>query len=130
MEKHFLPLPFYPAADADDLAEIGYRSTGKLLDQDPGVQAIFYHSDYLAVGGIQCLCDRGILPGEDILLAGVNNIHAIRNHVFPVSSISHDITQSVKIITEHLDCDDEFCEVIVPQPIIRTQLPLFIRSKQ
>ena len=36
------------------------------------------------VGGIRCLYERGIAVGRDILLCGFNNIHAVRNGVFPL----------------------------------------------
>ena len=121
MEKHFVPLPQYTSTgNLDDLAEIGYQITEKILDQDPGVQALFYHSDYFVLGGIQCLCDHGIMPGKDILLAGVNNIHAIRNNVFPVSSISHDIREKVRTIMEYIDTEEPFTVTSVPEPVIRT----------
>ena len=70
--------------NVDEIAAAGYRATGEILAREPKVSALMYISDYHMVGGIRCLYERGIAVGRDIQLCGFNNIHAVRNGVFPL----------------------------------------------
>ena len=105
--------------DLQERAEAGYFYTQKLLQSTPDISAIFYHSDYFAVGGIRCLLENGRIPGKDVLVAGVNNIHAVRTGFFPVSSISHPLERIADVLLEGI-CSSATGQVDIPlQEIIR-----------
>jgi len=84
--------------DIDRFTLEGYCKTRELLRVDPSIQAFFYLSDYFALGGVKYLYEHGYKIGKDILVAGFNNIHAVRNHVFPIISAKHDIEEISNII--------------------------------
>ena len=83
------------------------------------VSAIFYHSDYFAVGGIRCLFESGRVPGKDVLVAGVNDIYAIRNGIFPVSSIRHPLDEITNLLLDGIDGDEEGGFSVILHDIIR-----------
>ncbi len=97
----------------DELIAVGYQGTAGLLSEKPDTQAIFYHSDALALGGAQYLIEHGYRIGEDILIAGINNTVAIRNHAFPISSVEHDIARITDCIFEEVFREDE-CRIVIP----------------
>lgn len=95
--------------------KIGYDATAKLLEKDPNVQAIFYKSDFFAVGGAKFLHERGRVIGKDILLAGFNDTSVVKKHIYPISSVEHDICRITKaIITESLKEENSPFNVKVP----------------
>lgn len=97
----------------DVYLEDGYKMTHKLLQQKPDTQAIFYHSDIFALGGIRYLTERNYRVGRDILVAGINNTLAVRSHILPISSVGHDISG----ITEQLFIEvfrEVECRIEVP----------------
>ena len=88
--------------DIDTFARIGYRTTKAALECDPSIDACFYLSDYFAVGGLRYLLESGRRIGSDVLVAGFNNIHAIRNFPFPVSSAEHDVPLLAQALFEEM----------------------------
>ncbi len=102
------------------LFKIGYDATEKLLAEEPGIQSIFYYSDFFALGGAHALARRGYRIGEDILIAGLNNIVAVRSSLVPISSISHDADTICDLIYDAL-VNDRDCGKFVPAiPHLRT----------
>ncbi len=55
-------------------AEGGYRAAGRLLDRSHGLTAIFAHNDYMAIGAIRAVHDRGLRVPEDISIIGCDDI--------------------------------------------------------
>lgn len=51
-----------------------YAATGRLLDRNPGLTAIFALSDVMAIGAIRALRDRGYRVPEDISVMGFDGI--------------------------------------------------------
>lgn len=84
---------FTSARQLDAMARIGYEATQQLLQSEPDIAAIAYHSDAYAIGGAACLHQHGRRIGADVMLAGFNNIFAVRNAPFPISSADHNIEQ-------------------------------------
>lgn len=84
------------SAKEDLFFEMGYSTTAEVLTRDPHVQALFYQSDYFALGGAKFLLEKGFLISKDILVAGFNNTMAIKSYPFPISSVEHNI----KIISQ------------------------------
>ncbi|MHB9139951.1 MAG: LacI family DNA-binding transcriptional regulator [Victivallaceae bacterium] len=84
----------------DSFVKTGYEKTKKVIEENPDIQAIFYLSDFFAIGGAKLLLERGINIGKDILLAGFNESPAVRNYPYPISSVEHDVDEITKAITE------------------------------
>lgn len=97
----------------EGLFKLGYDMTEELLDEEPGIQAIFYFTDFFALGGAHALTRRGYRIGEDILVAGFNNIVAVRSSLVPISSISHNTDMICDMIYDALINDRE-CRQFVP----------------
>ena len=105
--------------DIDTFARIGYRATEAALERDPSIDACFYLSDYFAVGGLRYLLESGRRIGSDVLAAGFNNIHAIRNYPFPVSSAEHDVPLLAQALFEEMTQTGELKRVIPFRTLIR-----------
>lgn len=104
----------------DVFFKTGYEMTAALLADDPDIQAIFYLSDFYAIGGAKLLQERGFAIGKDIFLAGFNETPAVKNYPFPISSVEHDIKQITGIIIrESLNGNDPFSALIPPIVHIR-----------
>ena len=105
--------------DIDLYARIGYEKTRETLEQDPSVSAIFYLSDYFAIGGVRYLLETGRKIGSDVLVAGFNNIHAIRNSFFPISSVEHALPEITDALVEEMTGTGEVNRAIRSRTIIR-----------
>jgi DNA-binding LacI/PurR family transcriptional regulator len=55
-------------------AEGGYRAAGRLLDRAPELTAIFAHNDYMAIGAVRAVHDRGLRVPEDVSIIGCDDI--------------------------------------------------------
>ena len=75
----------------DELTAMGYEKTREIMTADPSVSALMYLSDYFMLGGIRYLHRNHYVIGKDIVLCGHNHIHAVRNHVFPLSTWEIDM---------------------------------------
>ena len=108
--------------DVDTLAEIGYRTTREVFAKDPAVSALFYLSDYYAMGGLAFLTESGRIPGKDVLIGGYNNIHAVRTCLFPVSSAEHPTAKHAEALLEGLKQNGPFSQTLYAEAIIREQV--------
>ena len=106
--------------DIDLFARIGYQKTKETLEQDPSVDAFFYLSDYFAVGGVEYLMETGRKVGSDVLVAGFNNIHAVRTHYLPISSAEHAIDEITEGVIEEMDKTGDLNRIVYGKAIIRT----------
>lgn len=103
----------------DHFAKIGYETTKKAFEKDPEINAVFYISDYFAAGGIRYLTETGRKIGSDVLAAGFNDIHAIRNFPLPVSSAAHDIPLIASALVEEMTRTGALERLIPTRTIIR-----------
>jgi DNA-binding LacI/PurR family transcriptional regulator len=87
----------------DTIMQHGYLRTAELLKQFPDTRGIYYSSDELLLGGLRYLREQHIVPGKDILLAGFNNIPAVRNSGLPISSAAHDIDLLAMLLNHHVE---------------------------
>lgn len=125
VRKYCLFFHFEDSTDTDKMTEYGYEMTDELFNKEPDTQAVFYHNDYYALGGIRWLCDHGIAIGDEVLVAGVNNILGIRANPFPVSSIAHNISGAVSELLRILNHEPARVTVFQPEAIIRTKKDKF-----
>ncbi|MBQ1894263.1 MAG: GGDEF domain-containing protein [Clostridiales bacterium] len=56
-----------------DFTEMSDDVVGDLLDRNHDLDAILFANDSMAVGGYRAMLSRGIVPGEDIMVAGFDN---------------------------------------------------------
>ncbi|MBR2372600.1 MAG: LacI family DNA-binding transcriptional regulator [Lentisphaeria bacterium] len=105
----------------DTMAQIGYETTEFIFQKDPTVSALFYLSDYFAVGGLNFLLKSGRIPGKDVLVAGYNNIHAVRTCFFPVSTAEHPIDESAESLLAILNQNNPCKKIIYSKAIIRKE---------
>ena len=105
--------------DIDLFARIGYEKTREVMEQDPAVSALFYLSDYFAVGGVKYLTDTGRKVGSDVLVAGFNNIHAVRTHCLPITSAEHALTEIADAMVEEMDRSGDMIRTVYSKAVIR-----------
>ena len=98
----------------DSFFKMGYSATAELLASDSSIEALFYHSDYFALGGSKFLLEKGIVIGKDILLAGFNNTMAVRAYPFPISSVEHDVNRITQAMIEESFNDTPITLTIKP----------------
>lgn len=99
--------------------DTGYRKTAELLARTPETDAIFYHSDYFALGGAKCLLDHGRVVGRDVLISGFNETRAVSTYPFPISSVSHDVPRIADRLLASFREESSGKFVIAPQVILR-----------
>ena len=105
--------------DIDLFSRIGYEKTREVMENDPSVQALYYLSDYFALGGVRYLYEHGYRVGEDVAVGGFNNINAVRNHVCPISSGRHKLEEISDILVKEVDQSGELNKMCEPETIIR-----------
>lgn len=79
-----------------------YAATGRLLDRNPKLTAIFAMSDVMAIGAIRALCDRGLRVPEDISVIGYDGIASARFSVPRLTTIQQDSRRLAQRGTEIL----------------------------
>lgn len=98
LRRYIVFLNFNGEVDSiDELTAMGYEKTREIMTADPSVSALMYLSDYFMLGGIRYLHRNHYAIGKDIVLCGHNNIHAVRNHIFPLSTWEID-TETISSI--------------------------------
>ena len=70
-EKHAIP---FDGERQCEPCRYSFAATGRLLDRNPGLTAIFALSDVMAIGAIRALRDRGYRVPEDISVMGFDGI--------------------------------------------------------
>ena len=63
------------------------ENAGKLLDANPGVQAVFCVNDAVAKGLYEAMEERGLVPGRDVLVFGFDNTRMAGEMIPSLSSI-------------------------------------------
>lgn len=86
----------YPA----HLSDLGWEGASKTVKTLPQVNAIFFMTDYMAIGGANFLTLNGFEVGKDVLVAGFNNVPAVTLYPFPISSVEHDLDKVVDLLVE------------------------------
>ncbi len=86
-----------------------YAATGRLLDRNPGMTAIFALSDVMAMGAIRALRDRGYRVPEDISVMGYDGVPISEFSVPRLATIRQDTRRiaerGVDILLERLERD-------------------------
>lgn len=80
----------------------GYEAMERLLLQDPPPRAVLCAYDYLAIGAIRCIYDRGLSVPEDVAVLGMDNLHEAAYLNPPLSSIDYPIGLASELAAEAL----------------------------
>ena len=107
--------------DIDSFTTLGYECTRRAFEADPNINACFYLSDYFAIGGVRYLMETGRKIGSEVLVAGFNNIYAVRSFPLPISSVAHDISALADALIENMGGRDPFEQRVPTHTIIRKQ---------
>ncbi|NEN07723.1 LacI family transcriptional regulator [Diaminobutyricibacter tongyongensis] len=108
--------PHYGRAD-------GYAAATALIEQNPGLDAIFCYSDLLAMGAIRSVFDAGLRVPDDIAVIGIDDIQEGRFSRPSLSTVSLDTPYIARTAVERLaarieDPDVPANEVIAPHELI------------
>jgi len=110
----------------DWIRESGYKFTDELLDK--GVSAIFCMNDLIAGGVYDRISERGLIPGEDISIAGFDNRQLSSYYKPSLTTINlplHDIGYCAsEIIIKMIQSEDE-CDVL---PVRQINCELLTRN--
>jgi len=74
LEKASIPLNKQAVLHCEAAIESAYHAAGQLLEKNPGTDALFVYNDYMAIGVLRSLHDRGIQVPEDITVIGHDDI--------------------------------------------------------
>lgn len=106
----------------DEISRIGYNATRNVLEADPDISALMYVSDYHMLGGIRYLYEKNYKIGSDIKLCGFNNIHAVRNNIFPLLTWEIDMEKISSLLVEECINNSGINQLIKPKPIKTEEL--------
>lgn len=111
-------LAFSPAQVLTGLftPEVGYALTLRLLEQVPGIDAILYGDDYLAMGGIHALKESGRRVPDDVAVIGLHEYEIGRFADPPLTSVAFDMRGMGAIAAQRL-------LMLIDQPAAPTALP-------
>lgn len=101
----------------------GRRAAEALLDLTPRPTAIFAVNDYSALGVMSAMRDRGLVPGEDIAVAGFNDTDIARQLTIPLTSVDsnpHRMGQTAAETLLHLLAGKEATSVELA-PVLRVR---------
>lgn len=74
-----------------DFSEFSDQLVARLLDRNPGLEAIAFCNDEMARGGYRVCARRGLKVGKDIALTGFDNFSTSRSLVPPLTTVSQNI---------------------------------------
>ncbi|MCR4401595.1 MAG: LacI family transcriptional regulator [Firmicutes bacterium] len=74
--------------EGDFKQEGGYRAMSTLLDRAPGVTAVFAANDYMAMGALEAIYERGFRVPEDIAVVGFDDIPFARLHLVQLTTVA------------------------------------------
>lgn len=102
----FKPPLSKPDPQAEDTEETicdsAARATRLLLSARERPQAIFYHTDLHACGGVRAILEAGLTPGKEVLVVGVNDSVLSRHGAFPFPSVRFDPPAMAAALSELL----------------------------
>jgi len=90
-------LPESRILNVQDNVDGGHDAAMALLDQHPGLTAIFATNDLMAYGASQALADRGVHIPDDISLIGITDIRLARDMRPALTTVALGIEQIATI---------------------------------
>ena len=80
----------------------GYDGMERLLDLPTPPRAVVCGYDYMAMGAMRCIQDRGLRIPEDIAVVGINNTHQCPYLEPPLTSIDARMNEACRLAAEKL----------------------------
>jgi DNA-binding LacI/PurR family transcriptional regulator len=78
------------------------RETARLFDKDPGIDAIFANSDYMAIAAMRWLKASGRRIPDDVAVIGYDDL-SIASYVTPrLTTVSQHIPQAGRMLARNL----------------------------
>ena len=74
----------------------GYTLTKEILKKFGKIEAIFYASDEMAIGGMKALEEKGLKAGKDVSVIGFDDIPLARSTTPPLTTVSQPINEIAK----------------------------------
>ena len=75
-------------ADGDFRQDRGYRAMNQLLDRKTGMTAVFAGSDYMALGALEAIYERGLKAPDDVAVVGFDDISFARLHLVQLTTVA------------------------------------------
>ena len=112
-------------AEGDFKQEGGYRAMSALLDRALGVTAVFAANDYMAMGALEAIYERGLRVPEDIAVVGFDDIPFARLHLVQLTTVAqpkYDIGAiAARMLFERIDGkvgDEPARRVVLPPRLV------------
>lgn len=80
----------------------GYDAMAQLLDRAEPPRAVICGYDYMAIGAIRCIYDRGLSVPEDIAVMGMDDLYEAKYLNPPLSSIDYPIDRACTLAADAL----------------------------
>ncbi len=112
-ESHCIPAP----------EDNGYAAIGRLLDSGQQFTAIFAASDFMAMGAVKAVNERGLRVPDDISVVGFDDILAANYLNPPLTTVRQDTTKAGRLMVERLirliDGDSIKSSYVTPNLVVR-----------
>ncbi|CNG37076.1 LacI-type transcriptional regulator [Mycobacterium tuberculosis] len=108
------------AAMGDFTRESGASAMRQLLEDDPGLDAVFAASDLMAIGAVYTLRKAGRRVPDDVAVVGFDDIDAARFTDPPLTTVRQPIDDVARTIVQMLlkGFDDDPAPVIFPTELV------------
>ena len=87
---------------ADYSNAAGNEGMHKLLDQDPEIDAVFTNSDFIAIGAMDAIRERGKRVPEDVSVIGYDDISLAQYCNPPLTTVRQNINESGRLLVQNL----------------------------
>jgi len=111
--------------EGDFKQEGGYRAMSALLDRSLGITAVFAANDYMAMGALEAIYERGLRVPEDIAVVGFDDIPFARLHLVQLTTVAqpkYDIGAiAARMLFERIDGkaqDEPSRRVVLPPRLV------------
>jgi DNA-binding LacI/PurR family transcriptional regulator len=114
-----------PVAEGGFTVDSGIAAMGKLLDEHPGLDAVFAANDLMAQGACQLLRERGRRVPEDVAVIGFDDAGIARSSVPALTTvrqpIEHMAAEMARLLDEHVRRQraDPASVVFAPELVVR-----------
>jgi DNA-binding LacI/PurR family transcriptional regulator len=109
----------------DFTVEGGAVAMNRLLDADPGIDAVFAASDLTALGAIRALTERGLRVPEDVAVVGFDDVHEAQLGRPALTTVHQPITElgrtMARMLLGRLNGNPVERTAVLPVELVRRQ---------
>lgn len=103
LDQRGFPVPPHRIAAGQARFEAGgYAAMERLLEAGTPPRAVLCAYDYLAIGAIRCIYDRGLSVPEDVAVLGMDDLSEAKYLNPPLSSIDYPLADACELAAEAL----------------------------